>query len=437
MNKLWIIIQREYISRVTRKSFILATLLTPLGIALFFVVVSFIVGYESDDSQRIAVVDSSGMLKGALRDDKTAFFKFEDTPLEALKEQIGQKNYDAILEVPPIEDVLTENYTLYYYAEDAPTLDIELMIRDRVGEAVRDYKIEALNLERKQLDALDTRIELDPEPLKEDGDDKTTLTSAIGAGIGTMMGFIMYLVVFIYGAMVMRSVMEEKTTRIVEVMISSVKPFQLMLGKILGVGAVGLTQVAVWAILIPSLTFLAQLFFNIDTSQFAAAEAAAEIDPDDMESMMALGLHEIWNIRWWVILPLFVLYFLGGYFLYASMFAAVGASMGDDMGEGQSLTLPIAIPVVLAFYIMIVTVQAPNSSLAVWSSIFPLFSPIVMPARLAFNPPFWEVFLSVTVLMGTSLLFVWLSGRVYRVGILMYGKKVTLKELGKWMFRKS
>ncbi|MFZ4559104.1 MAG: ABC transporter permease [Saprospiraceae bacterium] len=437
MNKLWIIIQREYISRVTRKSFILATLLTPLGIALFFVVVSFIVGYESDDSQRIAVVDSSGILKGALRDDKTVFFKFEDMPLEALKEQIDQKNYDAILEVPPIEDVLTENYTLYYYAEDAPTLDIELMIRDRVGEAVRDYKIEALNLERKQLDALDTRIELDPEPLKEDGDDKTTLTSAIGAGIGTMMGFIMYLVVFVYGAMVMRSVMEEKTTRIVEVMISSVKPFQLMLGKIIGVGAVGLTQVAVWAILIPSLTFLAQLFFNIDTSQFAAAEAAAEIDPDDMESMMALGLHEIWNIRWWVILPLFVLYFLGGYFLYASMFAAVGASMGDDMGEGQSLTLPIAIPVVLALYIMIVTVQAPNSSLAVWSSIFPLFSPIVMPARLAFNPPFWEVFLSVTVLMGTSLLFVWLSGRVYRVGILMYGKKVTFKELGKWMFRKS
>jgi ABC-2 type transport system permease protein len=437
MNKLWIIIQREYISRVTRKSFILATLLTPLGIALFSVVVSVIFGYESDDSRRIAVVDSSGILKGALRDDKTVFFKFEDTPLEALKGQIDRKNYDAILEVPPIEDVLTENYTLYYYAEDAPTLDIELMIRDRVGEAVRDYKIEALNLERKQLDALNTRIELDPEPLREDGEDKTTLTSAIGAGIGMIMGFIMYIVVFVYGAMVMRSVMEEKTTRIVEVMISSVKPFQLMMGKIIGVGAVGLTQVAVWAILIPSLTFLAQLFFNIDTSQFASAEAAAEIDPDDMESMMALGLHEIWNIRWWVILPLFVLYFLGGYFLYSSMFAAVGASMGDDMGEGQSLTLPIAIPVILALYIMMAAVQAPNSSLSVWSSIFPLFSPIVMPARLAFNPPFWEVFLSVTVLIGTSMFFVWLSGRVYRVGILMYGKKVTFKELGKWMFRKS
>ncbi|MFM8361720.1 MAG: ABC transporter permease, partial [Haliscomenobacter sp.] len=352
MNKLWLIVQREYISRVTRKSFILATLLTPLGIALFFVVVSVIFGYESDDNRRIAVVDSSGILKGALRDDKTVFFKFEDTPLEALKGQIDKKNYDAILEVPPIDDVLAENYTLYYYAEDAPTLDIELMIRDRVSEAVRDYKIEALKLERKQLDALNTRIELDPEPLQEDGDDKTTLTSAIGAGIGMIMGFIMYIVVFVYGAMVMRSVMEEKTTRIVEVMISSVQPFQLMMGKIIGVGAVGLTQVAVWAILIPSLTFLAQLFFNIDTFQFASAEAAAEIDPDDMEAMMALGLHEIWNIRWWVILPLFVLYFLGGYFLYSSMFAAVGASMGDDMGEGQSLTLPIAIPVILALYIM-------------------------------------------------------------------------------------
>lgn len=436
MNKLWLIVQREYLSRVTRKSFILATLLTPLGFAAFIVIVSVIFGYESDDSKEVAVIDPSGILQKALRDEKNLFFRFVEGDLTEIKKQVADHTYDAALELPPIGDVLNSSYTMYYYAEDAPTLDVEDLIEDRVQEAVREYKIKALNLERAQLDALNTRVELDPEPLKEDEEDSSSMTSAIGAGIGMLMGFIMYIVVFVYGAMVMRSVMEEKTTRIVEVMISSVRPFQLMMGKIIGVGAVGLTQVAVWAVLIPGLTFLAQVLFQIDTDAFANAEAS-NINPDDAEMMLSLALHEIWNISWWTILPLFVLFFLGGYFLYSSLFAAVGASMGDDMGEGQSLTLPIAIPVILALYIMMAAVQAPNSSLSVWSSIFPLFSPIVMPARLAFNPPVWQVLLSLVLLLGTAVFFVWLSGRIYRVGILMYGKKVTLRELGKWMFRKA
>lgn len=437
MDKLWLIINREYLSRVTRRSFILATLLTPLGLALFFVVVAVIFGYESDDSRRVAVVDKSGVLEGALRDEKNLFFKFTDLDLEVLRNNLDSLKFDAILEVPAIEDVMRSEYTLYYYAEDAPSLDIELLIKDRVREAVRDFKIKALNLEPKQLEALDTRIEIDPEPLQKGGTDSTSLTGAIGAGLGMIMGFIMYIVVFVYGAMVMRSVMEEKTSRIVEVMISSVRPFQLMLGKIIGVGAVGLTQVAVWALLIPALMFLVQLFFPMDAgTQISALEQGAEIDPDDLESMMALAIYEIGSIRWWLVVPLFILYFLGGYFLYSSLFAAVGASMSDDLGEGQALTLPIAIPVILALYIMMAAVQAPNSSLAVWSSIFPLFSPIVMPARLGFNIPAWEIILSVVLLMATAVFFIWLSGRIYRVGILMYGKKVTLKELGKWMFRK-
>ena len=264
MDKLWLIINREYLSRVTRRSFILATLLTPLGLALFFVVVAVIFGYESDDSRRVAVVDKSGVLEGALRDEKNLFFKFTDLDLEVLRNNLDSLKFDAILEVPAIEDVMRSEYTLYYYAEDAPSLDIELLIKDRVREAVRDFKIKALNLEPKQLEALDTRIEIDPEPLQKGGTDSTSLTGAIGAGLGMIMGFIMYIVVFVYGAMVMRSVMEEKTSRIVEVMISSVRPFQLMLGKIIGVGAVGLTQVAVWALLIPALMFLVQLFFPMD-----------------------------------------------------------------------------------------------------------------------------------------------------------------------------
>lgn len=440
MNKLGLIIRREYLTRVTKRSFILATLITPLAFAIFFAVVALIFSYESDDTRKIAVIDEANILNKVIKDEKNLYFKFVNEDLESFKENFDKKEYDGILQIPPIEDIMKQKYTIYYYADDQPTLDIEILIRQRISKAVREYKIKELNIERAQLDALDTNVILEPEPLSDKGNDATRMTGAIAAFLGMIMGFIMYLTVFIYGMMVMRSVMEEKTSRIVEVMISSVKPFELMLGKIIGVGAVGLTQVAVWSILIPSLLLLVQLIFGIDPSVYQSntpGMTPADINPDDMEAMAALAISELHNINWWAILPLFILYFLGGYFLYSSLFAAVGSAIGDDLGEGQSLTLPITIPVILALYIMIAAVQAPNSSLAVFSSMFPLFSPIVMPARLAFGPPVWEVVLSLSILIGTSLFFVWLAGRIYRVGILMYGKKSGLKELMKWIFYKD
>jgi ABC-2 type transport system permease protein len=433
MDKLLLIIKREYLTRVKRRSFIIATILTPLGFAVFFVVVGFIFQYESDDAKRIAIIDEANILNGSIKDEKNLYFKFENRDLEEMRRDFDQLDYDGILVLPPAPDLYAERYTAYFYSDNQPTLDVETLIRSRVSRSLRDYKIESLQLNRKELEALDTRIELEPEPIDAAGEDATSLTGAIAAGIGTIMGIIMYMVVFIYGMMVMRSVMEEKTSRIVEVMISSVKPFQLMLGKIVGVGAVGLTQVAIWAILIPLIVGGAGLIFGFNAPQPELA-GAAEINPDDAEAMIGLAIQEMSNQNWLLILPLFIVFFLGGYFLYSSLFAAVGSAMGDDLGEGQALTIPITIPVLLAFYIMFAAVQAPNSSLAVWSSIFPLFSPIVMPARLAFSPPLWEIILSVVVLIATSIFFVWLSGRIYRVGILMYGKKVTLKELGKWMF---
>ncbi|GAB5553393.1 MAG: ABC transporter permease [Saprospiraceae bacterium] len=440
MNKLGLIIRREYMTRVTKRSFILATLITPLAFAIFFAVIALIFSYESDDTKKIAVIDEANILNKVIKDEKNLYFKFVNEDLESFKENFDKKEYDGILQIPPIEDIMKQKYTIYYYADDQPTLDIEVLIRQRISKAVRDYKIGELNIERAQLDALDTNVILEPEPLSDNGNDATRMTGAIAAFLGMIMGFIMYLTVFIYGMMVMRSVMEEKTSRIVEVMISSVKPFELMLGKIIGVGAVGLTQVAIWSILIPSLLFLVQLIFGIDPSVYQTntpGMTPADINPDDMEAMAALAISELNNINWWAILPLFILYFLGGYFLYSSLFAAVGSAIGDDLGEGQSLTLPITIPVILALYIMIAAVQAPNSSLAVGSSMFPLFSPIVMPARLAFGPPVWEVVLSLSILIGTSLFFVWLAGRIYRVGILMYGKKSGFKELVKWIFYKD
>lgn len=294
-----------------------------------------------------------------------------------------------------------------------------------------------MDLKKEDLKNLDTKVRIEPKPIIETGEDATHLTSVIAAAIGGFMGFVMYMTVFIYGMMVMRSVMEEKTNRIVEIMISSVKPFQLMLGKIIGVGGVGLTQVAIWAILIPIITGIGMLFFNVEPPAADVTAGMPAMDPEDAQVLAMQVMEEFKAQNWWLIVPLFMVFFLGGYLLYSSLFAAVGSAMSDDYGESQALTIPITIPVILAFYIMIVAIRSPDSNLAVFSSIFPLFSPIVMPARLAFDPPVWQIVLSVAVLIASAIGFIWITARIYRVGILMYGKKVSLKELGKWIFYKD
>lgn len=437
MNKLWLIIKREYLTRVKRRSFILATILTPLAMGLFLVVVTVIFSYNSDEVKRIAIVDEGNILAGNMASEKNIFFRKMNVDLEAVKKILPEEDYDGILYLPPVKDVLDQSYQIYFYSDDKLTLDVEPVILRGVGRALREYKIDALELDKRQLEALNTDIELQPRPVSAEAENNTgKLAGKIAAAMGFAMGFVMYLTVFIYGMMVMRSVMEEKTSRIVEVMISSVKPFQLMMGKIIGVGAVGLTQLAIWLILFPVIFLVSSLFFGMDPAQIEASTTAGQIDPEETQAMVIQVMDELARLNWWVIIPLFIAYFLGGYFIYASLFAAVGSAMGDDLGEGQSLTIPITIPVLLAFYIMIASIEAPNSSLAVWSSIFPLFSPIVMAARIPYEPPVWQLILSMVLLIGTAVGLVWLSGRIYRVGILMYGKKVNLKELLRWMFVK-
>jgi ABC-2 type transport system permease protein len=431
MNKLWLIIKREYLTRVKKRSFILATILTPFAFVLFFVIVGFIFSYEADDKLNVAVVDEYDILDKKPADEENLFFTMENKSFEDLVTNMDESKYDVIIKVPNVTSLQTQKFSAYYQSKKQLGLDIHSKIGDKLGERIREYKMREMKLDKEQLESLSSRVSL----VKENDEGESTFTSVIGAGIGGVMGFIMYITVFIYGMMVMRSVMEEKTSRIVEVMISSVKPFQLMMGKIIGVGAVGLTQVIIWSVLIPIGYFLVALLFDFDTQQMnAAAGAGSEIDVEEVQGMAVQIATEIGNKNWWSILPLFLFYFLGGYFLYASLFAAVGSAMGDDLGEGQALTIPITIPVILALYIMMVVVTAPQSNLAIWSSIFPLFSPIVMPARIVFEPPLWQVAVSMIVLAATSVFFVWLSARIYRVGILMYGKKVGFKEIGKWLF---
>ncbi|MBP6185833.1 MAG: ABC transporter permease [Saprospiraceae bacterium] len=438
MSKLWLIVQREYLSRVQKKSFVLTTLLTPLAFLVFFVFVGFIMSYEGDEARKIAVIDESDMLRKAIKDDATIFFSFPKESLDSLKAKTLREEYSGVLVIPPLSDLQTTEHTVQYYSDNQLSLDAESAIKDALSTRLREYKIATLELDPKVVESLRTKVKIDPMPIADETQELSSMRTAIGAGIGFLMGIMMYLGVFIYGMMIMRSVMEEKTNRIVEVMISTIRPFQLMMGKIIGVGAVGLTQFLVWIILIPLISILVNLIFGFDTSQMQGAGAAAQqIDPDDMQSMIAMAMQELGQIEWWIIVPLFLVFFLLGYLLYASLFAAVGSAVGDDIADSQSLTMPISIPVLIAFYIMMVSVRSPHSTLAVWASIFPLFSPIVMPARLAFDVPWWQIALSVVLLAATVIFFVWISARIYRIGILMYGKKVTIKELGKWLFYKD
>ncbi len=439
MNKLWLIIKREYLTRVTKRSFLLTTLLVPFAMIVFIVVVALIFSYDSGQ-RKIAVVNESG-LELKLKDTDKVYFDVSNQKLEVLKKTYQSEGYVGVLYLPKVTNLSQTEVQVKYYSEEQISLGTKAFIREELADKIREIKIDSSQINRSILESFNTDVSLEEVGLSmtETGmleeEDKTN-SANIATAMGMVMGFTIYLVLFIYGSMVMRSVMEEKMSRIVEVMISSVKPFQLMLGKIIGVGGVGLTQILIWAILIPSLNFLVSLFLPIDvdsiqSSQFNAAQS------EDMMYQFAIVLENIKSQNWGLIVPMFIFYFLGGYFIYSAMFAAVGSAVGDDLGESQSLTLPITIPVILAIYIAIAVIENPTSKLATFASIFPLFSPIVMPARLPFNPPIWEIIVSVLVMIVSVIFFVWLSGRIYRVGILLYGKKVTIKELGKWLFYKE
>lgn len=436
MQQLRLIIKREYWTRVRRRSFIIATLITPLAFGLFVVIVNYILQYKSDEVIRIAVVDEGALFSGGIADEENIFFKQLDVDLETLQENFSEFDYHGILVTPPAGSVQQQKYTAKYYTDQKLTLELEPVLIDRLKSALRKHKIEELELNEKTISALNSQVDIQPTPVSPEAVVGSSLAGKIAAVIGMVMAFLMYTTVFIYGMMVMRSVMEEKTNRIVEVMISSVRPFPLMLGKIIGVGLVGLTQITAWAILVPLMLIGVNLFFGFEVGATNLPDAPPELNGMNPELLANQIMTELGSFNWWLILPLFLLYFLGGYFMYAALFAAVGSAMGDDLGEGQSLTIPITIPVILAFYITIAAIQSPNSGLAVGASMFPLFSPIVMPARLPFDPPWWQVVSSIILLILACIALVWLSGRIYRVGILLYGKKVSLLEMGRWIFRK-
>ncbi|MEP7196912.1 MAG: ABC transporter permease [Saprospiraceae bacterium] len=437
MSKLGIIISKEYLTRVKNKKFIITTLLTPLGFLVFFVVIFLLMSNESDKKYRVTISDQSKINLTLPSDSKKFSFIKSDAPMDSLKAQYQRGETDAILVLPNFAGVDVKNYTAYYYSDKTLDIEMESKLSNYLDNSLRNYKMQLLSIDKTQLEKIDTKISIDPEPVSENITDHSEYTSKVATMLGGAMGYIIFFIIFLYGAGVMRSVTEEKINRIVEVVISSVSPTQLMLGKIIGVGLVGLTQIVIWMILIPVVYLI-----GISVSGFQVhdiQQIASQMPQDQLNKAEEIQfvIRELMNLNWLKILSVFIIYFLGGFFIYSAMFAAIGAAIGDDVNDSQSLTMFVSIPILLGMYAMFSCIREPDSSLATFGSLFPLWSPIIMPAMIPFDVPWWQLLLSIVILFLFAYFIIFLAGRIFRTGILLYGKKATAKELFKWMFVKQ
>lgn len=434
MHKIWLVTKREYITRVKNKTFVLTTVLAPLGILILIFVVGIIFRTGSDSIKTIAVLDNNNFLDESLSGRNNLQFLYTDKALEKLYTEYELGLYDGILQIAPLESVETLKYTVYYHSDKALAIDEQFSIKDAISKKVHNYKLLQLNIDASNLEKLNTEIVFAPIAITTDKK-MSSVTTIVGSVLGGIVGYLMFFIIVMYGTQVMRSVTEEKTNRIVEILISTVKPFQLMMGKVIGVGFVGLTQIAIWIVIIPIIILIGVKFMGLSESQLQEMNSLSSAQMDDSKELIVQVLEELKTISWFKIISITLFYFLGGYFTYAALFAALGSAVGEDANEAQTLTFPVMLPLIIAVYIAMSAVSSPNSSLAVWSSFVPLFSPIIMPVRLPFDPPWWELLLSMLLLLLFAVFLVWLAGRIYRVGILMYGKKASFKELAKWIFK--
>lgn len=416
MNKIKLIIVREYTTRVQKKSFIILSLLAPLLFALLVTVPILIAMYasESQEQHSFLVTEATGCSPDYFKENASAKFVFGDNQLEAHKKRLGKDLYGILHRTDSLGFMLISNQQIpLSYSQD---------IKGRLENMLRDRKMADLKIDSEWLKQLEVYVSLKTVFLNSLGKTEES-SSELATGVGFGMAFLIYLFIFVYGTQVMRGVMEEKTNRIVEVVISSVKPFQLMMGKIIGVALVALTQLCIWILLsFAVLTALAVVFTSsTDISQLGTAAPALK----DL-----FGGFQSLPVGW--LIGSFIFYFLGGYLLYSSLFAAVGAAV-DNETDTQQFILPVSIPLIIAFIMAQTIVTQPESPIAFWGSIVPFTSPILMLIRIGFDVPLWELLLSGCLLVLTFIGTTWLASRIYRIGILMYGKKPSYKELYRWI----
>jgi ABC-2 type transport system permease protein len=445
MRKIWLIIQREYTTRVKNKRFLLVTFLMPLLI-IGLIFGSAYLTSTGTEHRKIAVVDPNGFIKNSLKNTGQIDFEF---PQNIDTSNYSSKGYTDILILPKFDSTQKTNYILR--SKKSMGLMMQNSISDKINNAIEDQMLQSAGIRQTVLDSIHKASQYAELKAYEDkGNASKESNAGLAMGIGYASGFLIYITLFIYGTMVMRGVMEEKTNRIAEVIISSVKPFELMLGKIIGIGAVGLTQFILWIILITTLTSVgmgllpADLQYQVTTLQQTNGQmgGAAGMAQASESAMRIYDMqHTIAMANWPLIIGCFIFYFLGGYLFYSALFAAVGSVVNEDPQDAQSLMFPITMPIIFSYLITNMVTQNPNTPLAFWASIIPFSSPMVMMARIAYGVPsavtYWELALSMFVLIAGFLFTTWLSGKIYRTGILMYGKKVNWKTMMKWAFTKQ
>lgn len=448
MNKAFLVLKREYLTRVKKKSFIITTLLMPVFMAAIITIPTYFSMKGDKQERTIAVYDESSLFLDQLKgNEHTKLVFIPNDEYQQIKNKLEGTNYYALLYVPA--NILVSNRAQLFSEKQVP-FDVSNMIENRIENIIEQDKRNKVIEEsgvpdlEKKLAATKTEIKLSTLKFQEEGKAKES-SSVIVGGLGYLMGFMIYMFMFMYGMMVMRGVMEEKSSRVVEVIISSVKPVQLMFGKIIGIALVGLTQIAIWILFgFLIVTGLGMIFGgSVEQIQQAqnlmtpdmmgnAAQIAGNASANKYDEIMGM----VGNLPIATILFSFVFYFLGGYMLYSSLLAAVGSAV-DSEEDSQQLVFPVILPLILSIMLLFPIAKNPEGSLAFWTSMIPFTSPVIMLARIPYGIPWWELALSMFILLVTIMGAIWIAAKIYRTGILMYGKKVNLKELLKWIRYKN
>lgn len=436
MNKIWLIIQREFLNRVQKKSFLVATILLPLIFPAIMGVLVYVSVQQKKNAEKEVVqfIDESGIFSP---DSSKFIFHKTVGPLEEAKKEFQKSKDFALLYVPQIDIRNPEGIQLYTKVNISPSDEgeIERMLETRIKE----MKLQRLHIDKKVLDSLKTDVSIKSTTLGDDGKEETS-NSKVLLGVGVVAGIMMYMFIFIYGAQIMQGIIEEKTSKVVEVIVSSVRPFQLMMGKIVGLASVGLLQFLIWIVLISTLSTVVLGMFGAEPPQQQMMEQMSQQvgqAPVQQDVAITKVMDMVDHIPFTYVIVNFLFYFLGGYLLYGALFAAVGSSV-DSPAEAQQFMFPITLPMLISYFgLFTFILDDPHGSISVWLSIIPFTSPIAMMGRIGFGVPLWQLLLSQAMLIGGFIFTTWVAGRIYRVGILMHGTKVNYKVLAKWFMMKG
>lgn len=430
MQNLRLIIKREFNSRVRNKSFIVMTILSPLILVGMIFLVVFLSGLNSEEVRTVAVLDETQLFAEAFEDSENLKFKqLTDIELESAKAISETSEYHGLLYIPQTEDLSQLDKNIQFFIEGSPNVSIIQSIERTLNTTLTNIKLEIDGVDLLKIETSKTNVDIKIENYQ--GEQTSKMSSWIKAIFGGAAGYLLMMFIIIYGNMVMRSVIEEKTNRIIEIIISSVKPYHLMMGKIIGTSLAGVTQFLIWVVLGGILMVIATSVFglNLEPSTMPSQEMMNQANASGMQAV----LYDIARLPIATLIFSFLIFFIGGYFLYSSIYAAIGAAV-DNETDTQQFMFPIIIPLMLAMYVgFFAVIENPHGSVAVIFSHIPLTSPIVMLMRIPFGVPWWEILISMLLLFATFALVVWFAAKIYRVGILMYGKKPTYKELYKWL----